>query len=405
MASDPNKKQVRDRLVLGLSCMDVVFSVACIQSTFAGPTYLNHVEEIADRFHLTGTVGTCRFQGFLYMVGAASPLYNAGLCLYFYLSVCHSNTMTDERIRKCVEPTIHASVWFFGLASGIIAVSMNTIAFAGYQGCYIFDPHGGRDDEICPSPDQAPNNTFPECQREDFSAILMIAIFMGLPHLAAIIAVVVFMSLIYRYVRAIEQRASRWMMSSQLQRQQSDAMGNDDLGTHVTADDIPPPVVDQESGDTTQNSGTQRTMEASIATVEGNPTSSSAPAPAPALVETKTASVINTRSSNSRRRSSVTAAPARMSNRISETGLSYVLAYLLTYLFVWLQILVYGGTKEATVLQLLSSMFMPMQGFFNCLAYTWSKAKVIQDSNTSRGASTATTVTQKEAFLRALQIK
>ena len=94
------KHRVYHRLVLGLSCSDMIASVVNVLSTWPSPTGTPGV------MYASGTTQTCTAQRFFNELGnMAAPLYNASLCLYYVLVI--RMAWPEQTIRKKAEPFMH----------------------------------------------------------------------------------------------------------------------------------------------------------------------------------------------------------------------------------------------------------------------------------------------------------
>lgn len=92
--------RVYHRIVLGLSCSDMVASVVNILSTWPIP------EGTTGVYLASGTTQTCTAQGFFNELGnLATPLYNMSLCAYYVLVI--RNGWGEDRIRSKAEPLMH----------------------------------------------------------------------------------------------------------------------------------------------------------------------------------------------------------------------------------------------------------------------------------------------------------
>jgi len=91
------------RIMFGMSIADVVSSTAMALTTLPMPKDMIYTQ--FEVLHI-GNTQTCEAQGFFAMQGNnAAFLYNVGLCVYYFFSIWRK--MTDDQIRKCIEPVIH----------------------------------------------------------------------------------------------------------------------------------------------------------------------------------------------------------------------------------------------------------------------------------------------------------
>ena len=121
--------RVYHRIVLGLSCSDMVASVVNILSTWPIP------EGTAGVMFASGTTQTCTAQGFFNELGnLATPLYNASLCLYYVLVI--RNAWVEERIRTKAEPFMHALPITIALTIAILGLPFKLYNNSGWL-CWI----------------------------------------------------------------------------------------------------------------------------------------------------------------------------------------------------------------------------------------------------------------------------
>ena len=98
--SKTKMKSVYHRIMFGMSCYDILQSVAMAVTTVPMPK-----DMIYQQFEglIVGTDMSCRAQGFVFIFGSmASTTYNAVLCWY-YLCVLHFQ-LQDEIIKRHIEP-------------------------------------------------------------------------------------------------------------------------------------------------------------------------------------------------------------------------------------------------------------------------------------------------------------
>ena len=121
--------RVYHRIVLGLSCSDMVASVVNILSTWPIP------EGTPGVMFASGTTQTCTAQGFFNELGnLATPLYNASLCLYYVLVI--RNAWVEERIRTKAEPFMHALPITIALTIAILGLPFKLYNNSGWL-CWI----------------------------------------------------------------------------------------------------------------------------------------------------------------------------------------------------------------------------------------------------------------------------
>jgi len=89
------------RLVFGMSCMDIIQSLAYCFSTIPSPS------DSDTHWSSYGTTLTCSIQGwFLFTGGVGTTLYYCSLCIYYVLMIAKRD-ITESTIKNKVEPFLH----------------------------------------------------------------------------------------------------------------------------------------------------------------------------------------------------------------------------------------------------------------------------------------------------------
>jgi hypothetical protein len=124
-----DKKKIREhlynQLMLGMSCFDVIYSIAWMFSTIPIPIY----NEFGSENNIYGAVGneaTCTAQGFFLQLGLASIFFNVSLSLYYYLVIVQgwrAQRLKTVRIWLFIGPMLAG----FALAFGGIPLYTNVI--------------------------------------------------------------------------------------------------------------------------------------------------------------------------------------------------------------------------------------------------------------------------------------
>lgn len=123
--------QMQNRLILGMSIMDVLNSLALSVSTAASPKKLSS--------YIYGALGnqtTCSIQAFFITLGLSVPCYTCMLCLY-YLGVIKYN-MTDEALEQ-YERLMHITSISIPLFVSIFALSFDLFHPRTSRGCWLGD--------------------------------------------------------------------------------------------------------------------------------------------------------------------------------------------------------------------------------------------------------------------------
>ena len=149
------------RLLLGMSIIDIMESIANVFSTWALPS------DTEDVWMPLGNRATCNLQGFFVTWSAAVPIYNASLSLYYVLVINYN--IPDRKIAQCTEPSMHAIAVTWGVGTALVAVFMDLINEANLW-CW-----------IAPYPDDClDSRRYPDdanCQRGDNAWIYRWAFF------------------------------------------------------------------------------------------------------------------------------------------------------------------------------------------------------------------------------------
>ena len=130
--SDRKHATSYDRLMLGLSCSDIVSSLGWLFTPFLLP------RETSPRVWAIGNNGTCTFLGFMTQLGFSSVFYNAFLGFYFLATIRLG--VKRETFAKTWEPSIHVFVALFSfITSGVgVAVGFFSELSVG-MGCWVND--------------------------------------------------------------------------------------------------------------------------------------------------------------------------------------------------------------------------------------------------------------------------
>uniref|UniRef100_A0A7S2AAJ2 G-protein coupled receptors family 1 profile domain-containing protein n=1 Tax=Trieres chinensis TaxID=1514140 RepID=A0A7S2AAJ2_TRICV len=105
------------RLVTGMSSIDVLSSFAYFLSTWPIP------RDTPNYPWAVGNHRTCAAQGFFTQLGAATPLYNLSLSVYFYIVTTNGGRRAEERAKK-VEPLLQIMPWIFGIVTASIGAGL-----------------------------------------------------------------------------------------------------------------------------------------------------------------------------------------------------------------------------------------------------------------------------------------
>lgn len=120
--SDTNLSTIYHRIMFGMSCVDILGSIAMGLSTLPMPKERNIEEDVHARFPWEGTMlgneTTCALQGFFFAFGTSTMFaYNAMLCFYYALAIAFR--MKEGKITKYFEIFLHGFPLCFGLGGAI----------------------------------------------------------------------------------------------------------------------------------------------------------------------------------------------------------------------------------------------------------------------------------------------
>ncbi len=116
------------RIMLGLSCSDMIASTVNIFSTWPIPPD-------SGNFLANGTTATCTAQGFFNELGnLATPLYNTSLCAYYVLVI--RQAWSEDRIRIRVERYMHAMPILIALTIAVLGLPFKLYNNSGWL-CWI----------------------------------------------------------------------------------------------------------------------------------------------------------------------------------------------------------------------------------------------------------------------------
>ena len=188
--------KVYRRLILGMSCADILSSIAWFCTTWPIPVE-SHNNDSFPVFQASGTQTTCNIQGFLGQFCITTVFYNA--CLACYYSLVISKGWSEKRIQK-VEPLLHIVAVLYGILTCSLAASWqmyNSVGWACWIGAH---PPGCVESWRAPLLGQLPN-----CTRGDNATLFIWAAFFGPLWLAIFISMIV-MTMIYKSVYNTEEQ-------------------------------------------------------------------------------------------------------------------------------------------------------------------------------------------------------
>merc|ERR1719491_170438 len=122
--SDREKKLLipKHRLMLAMSVYDVIQSLALAMSTLPFPKEYSDVYS----YGAIGNMTTCKIQYFFVTLGLAVPMYNASLCLFYYLTIRHR--WRQKHFATKIEPFLHIGACLIPLVAAIGPVAMDNVS-------------------------------------------------------------------------------------------------------------------------------------------------------------------------------------------------------------------------------------------------------------------------------------
>ena len=182
------------RLLLGMSCLDIIFSIACLSSTFPSPRNLKSSNWIA-----IGTTQTCTLQGLMIYVGSiGTTMYNSMLSIFYLLTIAF-NVREDVMVKWC-EPFFHAIPFLYLVSTSIlllVTTSFNTMGT--FCGIASFPKYCNSDPDL-------------ECTR-GLKAPQYVWYFQGYPIISMFVLIATSMIAVYCSVRVQEQKMEKYRMN------------------------------------------------------------------------------------------------------------------------------------------------------------------------------------------------
>lgn len=191
--TDQASRPAVSRAIASMAIADIIYSVALSFSTFLSPDGANGMP------YTYGNIGSCEFQGFLaFFGGLASPFFTT--LTIFYFMVILKYRWTDDQLAKHGK-LIHCSIWLFSLVMSLIPIPLDFYNNVHHV-CWLNS-----------SPMRCRFFDFLECERGE-EYYYYAQIFTYFPVVPAIFLTIVFMLIIWREVRSIEEKISRYGSST-----------------------------------------------------------------------------------------------------------------------------------------------------------------------------------------------
>ena len=192
-------KHVYHRLLLGISVVDIVTS---INYTLAS--------QLTHKPHRLPSL-SCTIEGFVTVLGTASPLYSAALSLYFLLRIRYA--VPDQTLANRIEPLLHITCLLYPVAMGVAALSLKALNpnYPYGLGCWTSKYPVGcddRDDTTAATSSSITGTTTVPCERGEGSGVLGWFATV-LPLAVALSMLIVNNILIYMTIRSLVPRQKR----------------------------------------------------------------------------------------------------------------------------------------------------------------------------------------------------
>jgi hypothetical protein len=336
------------RLLFGLCISDIMSSLSWALSSSMVPRDMDYLV-----WNAKGNIALCNAQGIFMHIGVTgSFLYNFSLCFYYLAIVRYSKK--DTYIKNKLEPWFHGTAILFSIAGGVAMLANGS--FSAGNGplcaCVAYDPPhciGYRTGDI------PEGFTIPCGQGGSFTNTTLRNIFFAGPLILTPIVIIVTMTLMYTAVLKTEKKSQKYAFNRGTIR-------------------MPHHVEEQNSN----RSG------------ETNPSLWS-------RIKKQMKCLHSQLSNTSRSRRRVNS----KSRLVRQRALVYSLAYFATYtFFIVMNSMTMVNSKVPFALNLLSTIFVPLHGFFNFLVYIYQfiypkvlKAKTSKKNKLSWGQAFMTALT------------
>ena len=322
------------RLLLGLSIADIIASFWMILSTLPAP-----VETSGYMWNPRGNVHSCNTQGFFLFLGLmGASCYNSMLCMY-YLAVIKYNK-NEEYIRVKLEPFLHGVPIVLSLVGAISTLAMQSFN-ASSTYCFVAKdpPYCGR--EVV----EGVEIVIP-CRSGEASKILF-SIFAAKNYIVLPIIIAATMTIMHLEVLKNKKKLSKYGVGALRANLNTNVVRNVNLEANGEQDG---------NNTTTSASSILSRFKSSVQFLIPSNRSTSQQSAIPGA------------------RSRSYKAKKKQSRIIVHKALAYTIAYFVTYTFPLITSVQYFAGKETSfALSMLSSIFYPLQGFFNFLVFVYPK--------------------------------
>ena len=130
--SEHKLRTIYHRIMVGMSCADIISSIAVGLSTLPMPSKLPYDPPIEFKGNRLGTIATCEAQGFCFVFGFVA-VFNYNVMLSLYNACAIAFRMEEDRIVKRVEPILHILPVALGLSMAIPALLLELYNPVGWD--------------------------------------------------------------------------------------------------------------------------------------------------------------------------------------------------------------------------------------------------------------------------------
>ena len=247
-----DKPGIKRKLLASFCLSDLLLSASYAFSTFMGPTDMSENAAFGGTF--VGSDATCRAQASMVQLGLSQPSYNAALCVYYMLMICHPKI--ERRISRWFLPIVHALIISYNVSGVVLGNILHGGVFhpAGILGCSFADPCQGLHAEVPETQDGAGNahielpSLCEDAQGIDPISIrrLQFAFVVG-PVVLNFVIIAACMTSIYWSIKRVEDKASRWSFDRYtFEVQQNTATDSTSWDNFCTSAEM---IVDEEDND------------------------------------------------------------------------------------------------------------------------------------------------------------
>lgn len=374
-----------NRLLFGLCVADIMASFAYALGSVMTPKDVNYWI-----WNARGNAGTCDAQGFFWQVGMISSLlYNCSLCIHSFAIINYGKS--DDYIRNRVEPWLHGAT-LYPLIGGVIMLVRQNFNLCGSYCCasqytpfHCFGYESG----------SVPDGYNVPCGRGDKPILsspypLTFYVFTLPIILVSPIIISVLMALMYRSVRKIELKTSKYGLGS---------LRMDSLRKMIPRNTKEPGT--SKRGEIRSNlmenvdrNETQRPVREGVAGEAGGEK----------FKLKKKVSFLAAGKKESNQRTVTTSISMRASSKsraVLRRALFYAIAYFTTYLaflvrYIWGLV---PGPNPPMALSYIEVLFIPLQGLFNFCIYMYPRVLQAKRPNKRTGEGHRT---WRKAFMIAL---